>query len=238
MRVFSRDLRKVTVAIPARMASTRLPGKPLAFVGDKPLIAHVIIQALKAKIPDEVVVATDSSEIYQVALKYGARPIMTSSSHQSGSDRIWEAVGDQKGVIINVQGDEPFIEPELIDALASEVLGGHSVVTACAPLIGDQNDPSIVKILVKNGFADKFSRDPLGPRQYQHMGIYAYHFEALKLFTSWPRSRSEQQFSLEQLRFMDNGISIRVIEWPKAGVSVDTPQDLEIANEIYQLLQF
>lgn len=236
---------KKVIVIPARYESTRLPGKPLLEISGKSLIHLVYERARESRLKDRVIIATDDQRIIDAASSFGAEAVMTSPSCKSGTDRVFEAVKDtDAGLIINVQGDEPFIRPDMIDLLFS-VMENESldVATLCAPVTDDNeySNPNTVKVVLdKNGFALYFSRSPIPyvrngntrPMLYKHIGIYGFKGEFLKQFVSMPKSRLEETESLEQLRILENGFRIRVLTTHYDGFGIDTMEDLQRARLI------
>ena len=235
------------ILIPARMASTRLPGKPLADINGKPMICHVVDRAHEAGI-GEPVVATDSAEIVSAVEALGARAVMTGDHHESGSDRIWEAVEkvDPDGraeIIINVQGDLPTIEGEVIRQSVLPLENDAVDIATLATEIRNEeerNNPNVVKAigtpLSENHLrALYFSRATApygdGPH-YHHIGLYAYRRAALEKFVSLPPSTLEQREKLEQLRALENGMRIDIQLVDSVPLGVDTPQDLETARKV------
>ena len=239
---------KFTAIIPARYASTRFPGKPLAMLGSRPVIQRVYEQAVQTV--DEVYVATDDERIYHTVETFGGKAVMTRSDHKSGTDRIEEAaetIGCDADVIINIQGDEPFIEKsqiktlkELFDSTETQIgtLGKRfeSATSAINP-----NSPKIVTD--KQGFALYFSRSVIpfvrgaeGDGWFdqfpylKHLGIYAYRRDVLREITRLPQSPLEKAESLEQLRWLENGYRIRVGLTDVETVGIDTPEDLQRAE--------
>jgi 3-deoxy-manno-octulosonate cytidylyltransferase (CMP-KDO synthetase) len=238
--------------IPARYASSRFPGKPLVLIGNKPMIQRVYDQAKKTL--DLVWVATDDERIYDAVSDFGGKAIMTSSDHQSGTDRCAEAVikiyhetGKKIDIVINIQGDEPFIKPEQIDLLKNCFLDKTvelaTLVRKVEPGedIFNPNQPKV--ILDSKGNAIYFSRTAIPYIRdaeksdwskkhvfYKHLGLYAYRSETLKKITLLPRSLLEISESLEQNRWIENGYRIRtaITDWESIGI--DTPDDLEKAN--------
>lgn len=231
---------KAVAVIPARYGSTRLPGKPLLDICGKPLIQRVWDVVARVHGLDEIIVATDDERIAKVVQEFGGSAMMTSPDCQSGSDRVREVAQTvDADVYVNVQGDEPLLEPSAIEKLLKVFAYDSSVqvATLCSPISREEaQSPNQVKVVCDHaGNALYFSRarlpfvreaneraDYLG-----HVGIYAYRREALCSFTSLPVSSLEQAEKLEQLRFLQAGIPIRVIEVPKMGVGVDTQKDLE-----------
>ena len=231
---------KAVAVIPARYGSTRLPGKPLLDICGKPLIQRVWDVVARVHGLDEIIVATDDERIVQVVRDFGGRAVMTSSDCQSGSDRVREVAQTvDADVYVNVQGDEPLLEPSAIEKLLDVLAQDDSVkvATLCSPISQEEaQSPNQVKVVRDHaGNALYFSRAPLpfvreaneAADYLGHIGIYAYRKAALCSFTSLPVSSLEQAEKLEQLRFLQAGIPIRVIEVPRMGVGVDTQEDLE-----------
>ncbi len=227
---------KVVVVIPARMASSRLPGKPLADIGGVPMIVRVLRRASMAVLPERVLVATDDERIVEAVRGAGGEAVMTRADHVSGSDRVWEAVeGLDFDVVVNVQGDEPFVEPTLIDRLARAAMGpGVQVATAAAPLARQGEPPSVVRVAVgAGGLALDFARrDIAGARCLHHVGVYAYRRAALLAFVELEPSPGERHERLEQLRLHENGYRLAVVEIGESPLSVDTPEDLARARQL------
>lgn len=235
--------------LPARWGSSRFPGKPLHPIAGKPLIRHVWEQCQRCRRLDEVVIATDDERIFAAARDFGARVVMTSPEHPTGTDRLAEAIAalPTAGIIINIQGDEPLIDPELIDELAAVMTGepGLDMATAANPLDPADpavQDPNVVKVVTAlDGRALYFSRSPLpffrhavaGLPVYRHKGIYAYRRTFLERFVTWPPSPLERAESLEQLRALENGASIRVLPTLDTSPGVDTPEQ---AAEVERLI--
>lgn len=231
--------------IPARYASTRFPGKPLADIGGKSMIQRVYEQVKKSKLVTDVIVATDNQEIFDHVTKFGGRVRMTKESHVSGTDRCYEALTLQKApfdYVINIQGDEPFIQPEQIDLLA-RLLDGKTEIATLVKKIEDPEqlfNPNVVKAVVAaNGEALYFSRSTVPHirntpeadwmskhRFYKHIGMYAYRTDVLKRLTELPVSGLEKAESLEQLRWLENGFRIKVAETNTETIGIDTPEDL------------
>lgn len=235
--------------IPARWASTRVPGKPLHHIAGKPLVQHVWERCQQCSKLDEVVIATDDQRIFDAALEFGAKAVMTSEKHPTGTDRIAEAADafPDAAYLINVQGDEPLIDPELIDQLAVALHQDHGVAmaTAANPITDEAllEDANVVKcVLALNGDALYFSRSPLPFRRssspslqlYRHKGIYAYRRDFLQKFVTWAPSPLELAESLEQLRALENSARIKVLITDDESPGVDT---LEQAQQIEDLLK-
>ena len=244
------------VIIPARMASTRLPDKPLADIGGKPMVVRVAERAMQS-LAARVIVATDHDEVVAACARHGVIAHMTRADHPSGTDRIAEvaaAVGlPEDAVIVNVQGDEPLIDPALINACAARVHAEVPVATAAHPIhaVADLFNPNVVKVVLDaRGDALLFSRAPLPwdrdafardrtvmPDDYvalRHVGIYAYRQSFLQLYPSLPPAPIERIEALEQLRVLWNGhrIAVHMVdEAPAAGV--DTPEDLERVRRLF-----
>lgn len=232
------------VLIPARMASTRLPGKPLIDIAGKPMIVHVMERAKAAHL-GEVVVATDSEAIAAAIEKAHGRAIMTSAEHQSGSDRIYEALCDldperRYRIVVNVQGDLPTVSPADIRAALGPLNDGDVDITTLAAEIrieAELTDPNVVKVsgeaISPQRFrATRFTRDDAEGRgpHYHHIGLYAYRRAALERFVKLPPSANEQRERLEQLRAMDAGMRIDVVIVDSVPLGVDTPEDLDKAR--------
>lgn len=231
---------KAIAVIPARYASTRLPGKPLLDICGKPLIQHVWETVSRARGLDEVVVATDDMRIAHAVQAFGGKVCMTSPDCRSGSDRVREVAASLAAdVYVNVQGDEPLLEASAIERLRDVFTEDASVqvATLCSRISEEQaRSPHQVKVVRDHaGNALYFSRAPLpfvrdsgeSTEFLGHVGIYAYRADALRGFASLPFSPLEQAEKLEQLRFLQAGIPVRVLEVPPMGVGVDTPEDLE-----------
>ncbi|MGB9235624.1 MAG: 3-deoxy-manno-octulosonate cytidylyltransferase [Terriglobales bacterium] len=234
---------KVVAVIPARLASTRLPRKMLREIAGEPLIAWVYRAVEGCRSLDEVVVATDSDEICQCCRQRGFHVRMTSPAHRSGTERAHEISCALKAdVYLNVQGDEPLTRPEHIESLVALMTApGVEVGTLKTPAAEvDVNNPDAVKVVTEtSGRALYFSRatiphdrDGTRLRYYKHLGLYAYTKRALDMFIGWPESSLERSERLEQLRFLENGVSIYVAETPFDTVGVDTEEDLRRVEEI------
>ena len=245
-----------TLVIPSRYQSTRLPGKPLADIGGKPMVQRVYEQALQSK-AQRVIIATDNSLIEEVAKGFGAQVVMTSPEHLSGTDRLAEVADklqlDASEIVVNVQGDEPLIPPVVIDQVASNLAANpHCDAATLSHAIHDTaefQDTSAVKVVIDgNGVALYFSRAPIpwprdlditdeslphGFKPQRHLGIYAYRAELLRRFVTWPAAPLEKLESLEQLRILHQGYKIHVQE-SKVSVpgGVDNPEDLERVRQL------
>lgn len=231
--------------IPSRYASTRLPGKPLVDICGKPMVQHVYERVRRVSLFDEVLVATDDERIANVVEAFGGAACMTSPDCPSGSDRLIEvAKSHPADVYVNVQGDEPLVEPASIEKLARAMLDDPSLQmgTLCYPISAEQaQNPNLVKVVrAHNGNALYFSRSPIpfprsggiAPQYFGHLGMYAYRREFLMNFGSLPYSPLENTEKLEQLRVLQAGIAIRVLEVEATGPGVDTPEDLEAVRRI------
>ena len=239
---------KVLCVIPARYASTRLPGKPLADICGKPMICRVYDRAKRAKRVEKTVVATDDERVKRAVEEDGGEAVMTRKDHNSGTDRLAEAVAGypDMDLVINVQGDEPLIEPKVIDRLAAAFDDDEDLMMATVKArMDDEEDmrnPNNVKVVTdKDGYALYFSRSLMPyPREdtdcpvYKHIGIYAYRRDFLLKYAKMPQTMLEKTESLEQLRALENGFRIKVIESDANFVGVDTAEDLSRVNEIYR----
>jgi 3-deoxy-manno-octulosonate cytidylyltransferase (CMP-KDO synthetase) len=231
--------------IPARYGSKRLPGKPLLDLGGKPVIRHVYDRAREAGIFSRILVATDSTEIAQVVADFGGEAVMTASHHRSGTERIAEpARGIEAEVVINIQGDEPFLHPEMLRQLWTSFKVEEAAVmgTFRYPLARQEDllNPNVVKVVTDSrGYALYFSRAPIphclsaghllaeGRRGcFKHVGVYAYRRDFLIRFPSLPRSTLEEAENLEQLRVLENGFRIRVYDSAWETLGIDTEEDL------------
>lgn len=240
----------VIAVIPARYNSQRFPGKLMQLLGPKAIIRHTYDNTLATGLFSKVFVVTDSQLIYDDIVSNGGNAIMSINEHESGSDRIAEAVADMDvDIIINVQGDEPFVRKEPLEKLInvfSGADGGGVQVASLMHVITDPNlihNPNQVKVVVGlNSDALLFSRSPipyhrdttLPATYYGHIGVYAFRKQALMNFTKWPQTPMEKLEKLENLRYQENGVFIRMVLVDFKGVGVDTPEDLEVAKEIYK----
>lgn len=238
--------------IPARYDSTRFEGKLLADLCGKPVIQHTWENAKKSKSIEDLIIATDDKRIYSFVKGFGAKAIYTSKAHRSGSDRLTEVVStiDTK-VVVNIQADEPFIHPTMIDDVVSFLLRDKSIhmATLCHKIKDEHDllDPNVVKVVTdRKGFALYFSRSPIpytsrseteAMSHYKHIGLYAYTKDFLFTFKSLPQSRLEKIERLEQLRVIENGYRIKVIETRFDTIGIDTPEDLQKAIELIKGLK-
>jgi len=227
--------------IPARWGSTRLEGKVLAPIAGKPMIQHVFERAKQSKKLDEVIIACDEENILQAALSFGAVAVLTSKDHPSGSDRIAEAVENKKvDIIVNIQGDEPLIHPQVIDALVEALENDVEcrMATVIKAISGpwELDNPNVVKAVVdENRYAISFSRSAPVVKDavvYKHLGIYAYRKDFLLKFRYLPKSVNEKRERLEQLRALEAGYRIKTVLTDIETVGVDTPEDLNRVREI------
>lgn len=240
--------------IPARFQSERLPGKPLALIDEKPMIQWVFERASRTHTLDDVLIATDDSRIVEAVKAFGGDVVMTSASHQSGTDRIAEvAEAAETDLVVNIQGDEPLIEPEVIDAAVRPLLDDTEIemgTIACPIAPEDLEDPNVVKVVFDHrNRALYFSRAPIPhqarprssgtmqePAHWQHIGLYVYRKAFLLQFTNYPVGKLEQLERLEQLRALENGHVIHVEPTEYRSISVDTPEDLANVRQIFQTI--
>ncbi|MFQ5329109.1 MAG: 3-deoxy-manno-octulosonate cytidylyltransferase [Thermodesulfobacteriota bacterium] len=241
----------VCAIIPARYASIRLKGKPLADIAGKPMIEWVYRAVERAKSIDEVMVAADDDRVVNAVTGFGGRVVLTSTAHPSGTDRVAEAArGVEHEIIVNIQGDEPLLEPEAIDEAVAPLLADEDVIMATLKRrIENRNDlenPNVVKVVTdRDGFALYFSRHPIPyvrghgddgnatPRtHYKHIGLYAYRSKFLFSFAAMQPTPLEEAERLEQLRALENGYRIMVVETTCDSVAVDTEADLQRVRDI------
>jgi len=246
-------MRSDTVAIiPARLRSTRLPGKALALIGNRPMICHVAERTRRARGLGGVIVATDDEQIRDAVLGVGGQVTMTRADHPSGTDRLAEvAAGLDAAVLINVQGDLPLLDPAMIELLASRMASEPALpmATLATPIVGEAEwrSPHVVKVVFGgDGRALYFSRSPVPfdrdgarrpdqPLGWRHIGMYAYRREVLLRLAGLRPTPLEERERLEQLRALEHGIAIAVVEWHGAEplIEVDTPEDLERARRAF-----
>ncbi len=237
-------MKKIAV-IPARYASTRFPAKLMQPLGPYPVIIHTLKNTIATELFDEVMVATDSQLIFDEVKKHGGNVVMSKKQHESGSDRIAEAIEDRDvDLVINVQGDEPFVKREPLEKLLQVFQGEEGAKVMVASLMQHLSnpeavkDPNYVKVVVdKNNFSLLFSRSVIPyPRSeekkikyYEHIGVYAFRKQALLNFTNWPITPLEAAEKIECLRYLEYGIRLKMVEVDYMGVEIDTPADLEKA---------
>ncbi|MGH9683612.1 MAG: 3-deoxy-manno-octulosonate cytidylyltransferase [Candidatus Acidiferrales bacterium] len=241
---------KVLVVIPARYASARFPGKPLATIAGKPMIEHVVMRASRAQSQPRVLVATEDDRIIEAVRKFGGETILTRADNKTGTDRVAEvAVHVPAEIYVNVQGDEPLIDPATIDAVVSTMVDDPEIqiATPCAAITrqNDIMDPHIVKVVLDfDSNALYFSRAPVpwvrdtgatvAARHLKHIGVYAFRRDALLEFPTLPPGELERVEQLEQLRWLENGFRIRVVESDYDAVSVDVRADVERVEKLLQ----
>jgi 3-deoxy-manno-octulosonate cytidylyltransferase (CMP-KDO synthetase) len=238
----------VLAVIPARHASSRFPGKPLAMISGRPMIQHVVERVRVARLLTAIVVATDDPRIKSAVESFGGEAVLTRPDHRSGTDRVAEVAAHRAAEIyVNIQGDEPLLNSSVVDAIVAGMLEDESIriATPCVA-IGEANDimdPNVTKV-VRNfdGDALYFSRAPIpwvrdthasvAAQHYKHVGLYAFRREALLEFPTLPPGELEVVEQLEQLRWIENGFRIRVIETDYDAVSVDVPEDIERVEKL------
>jgi len=236
---------KISAFIPARYAATRFPAKLMQKLGDKTVILRTYENTVATGLFDDVVVVTDSDIIYQEITSHNGKAIMSNKQHESGTDRIAEAVADMDvDVIVNVQGDEPFVKTEPLQQLLEvfkKVEGKDIQVASLMQVLTDERsiaDPNYVKVAVDNNMNSlMFSRSVIPYRRdtdlpvtyYEHIGVYAFRRQALLNFTNWKMTPLEKAEKIECLRFLENGIPLKMVVTSYMGVEIDTPEDLEKA---------
>lgn len=236
----------VIAIIPARFESTRLPGKPLALIHGKPMIQHVYERTSAAHGVDRVLVATDDEGVRNAVLAFDGEVVMTDRRHTSGTDRIAEVAAQlEDDIVVNVQGDLPYLDPDMVAQAVAPLRSDATIVmsTLCTPIAGEEEwrNPNVVKVVVgADGFALYFSRAPIphyrdgresgAPFGLRHIGLYVYRREFLLTFAALQPTPLERAEKLEQLRALERGFRIKVVEVEKAAIEVDTPQDLERAR--------
>ena len=240
---------KTLVIIPSRLAAKRLPGKPLLKINGKSIISHVFKKAEEAKI-GEVIVATENQEIFDDVKQNNGQAILTNNHHQTGTDRVYEAVQklnrSDVNLIMNLQGDEPLINVEDIQNLNNQMIQNKSVLGTLASKFVDKklyNDQNVVKVVTKEKLdisnfpeALNFSRNILNENKniYHHLGIYCYDMQTLKTFTSYNQSQNELKNNLEQLRAIDNKIKINVALAKSNSIGIDTKEDFVAIKKIME----
>ncbi|MBT0663279.1 3-deoxy-manno-octulosonate cytidylyltransferase [Geobacter pelophilus] len=242
---------KITAVIPARYSSTRFEGKALSDIHGKPMVQHVYERTEKAALVSEVIVATDDERIAAAVRSFGGRAAMTSKDHETGTDRLAEVAARlDSDIIVNVQGDEPLIDPDMIDAAIAPLIEDAAIVMGTLKSricnLHDFLSPNVVKVVTDSaGFALYFSRSPLPNFRdkwndlkdeafvsgkllcYKHVGLYVYRRDFLLKFSQLPPTFLEKAEMLEQLRALENGYRIKVVETSHESIGVDTPADLE-----------
>lgn len=231
--------------IPARYAATRFPGKLMQLLGDKSVIRHTYENTVATGLFDEVIVVTDSDIIFTEITAAGGKAVMSQHEHESGSDRIAEAAAEMDvDIIVNVQGDTPFVKKEPLEKLLKQFDDPAVQVASMMQVLTDRNDimdPNFVKVAVdKNMNSLFFSRAVIPyPRDkefpttyYEHIGVYAFRKQVLMNFTQWPMTPLESAEKVECLRYLENGIPLRMIVVDYMGVEIDTPEDLEKASRL------
>lgn len=240
------DTKKVLAIIPARYQSTRFPGKPLALLAEKPMVQHVYEQVTKVDLIHKVVVATDDQRIYDKVSQFGGNVVMTRQDHETGTDRMVEVVQKEAcDWVLNVQGDEPLINPQDLHRLIQQTFQHQKakLATLIFPIHEEATfqDPNVVKVVLNHRQeALYFSRAPIPFQKIQqqppwkHIGVYLYQRDFLLTYNSWERSKLESTEQLEQLRILENGHSIFCVIAEEEGVGVDTPDDLKRAETYFQ----
>ncbi|MCS7066695.1 MAG: 3-deoxy-manno-octulosonate cytidylyltransferase [Fimbriimonadales bacterium] len=237
---------KVIGVIPARMAATRLPGKPLLPIAGKPMIQWVWERARQAQTLDELYIATPDAAIMQAAESFGAQAMLTSHAHRSGTDRLAEVARRTDGAIyVNIQGDEPLLDPRGIDRAVQPLLNDPEVMMSSLYCLAQPHEydlPSVVKVVLdRHGNALYFSRSRIPyPREatglpvYKHIGLYVYRRELLLQFAEWEPTPLERTEALEQLRVLEHGYRIRMVPFEYASIAVDTEEDLARVRQILE----
>ncbi len=239
---------EIAAIIPARYASTRFPGKPLAMANGKPLIQYVFEAVSRSSLVKRVIVATDDERIFKAVREFGGEAEMTLQNHSTGTDRISEVAKRLKtDIIVNVQGDEPLIEPDVINETVKPLMNNSEILMATLKtrIITNEElkDPNVVKVVTdRDDFALYFSRFPIPyvrdtasqphPAHYKHIGIYVYKKDFLLKFAQMRPTLLEEAEKLEQLRALENGYKIKVVETDYNSIGVDTPEDLERIKRI------
>jgi 3-deoxy-manno-octulosonate cytidylyltransferase (CMP-KDO synthetase) len=229
--------------IPARYAATRFPAKLMQMLGNKTVIRHTYDNTVATGLFDNVYVVTDSEIIFNEIIGHGGKAVMSIKNHESGSDRIAEAIENMEvDTIVNVQGDEPFVQKEPLQKLLQVFEDENVEVASLMQVLTEEKfiaDPNYVKVVVdKNMNALLFSRSPIPYQRdknfaavyYEHIGVYAFKKQALLNFTNWPMSPLEAVEKIECLRYVENGIAIKMIVTQYMGIEIDTPEDLQRAN--------
>jgi 3-deoxy-D-manno-octulosonate cytidylyltransferase len=236
---------KKIAMIPARYAATRFPAKLMQMLGDKTVILHTYNNTVATELFDEVVVVTDSEIIFNEIANNGGKAVMSVKVHESGSDRIAEAIENiEVDIVVNVQGDEPFVQKEPLEKLLEVFEDENVQVASLMQVLKDENfiaDPNYVKVAVdKNMNSLFFSRSPIpyhrdknmAPVYYEHIGVYAFRKQALLNFTSWEMTPLEAAEKIECLRYLENGVPLKMIVIEYMGIEIDTPEDLVRAAKL------
>ena len=236
---------KIGAFIPARYAATRFPAKLMQVLGDKTVIRHTYDNTLATGLFNEVYVVTDSEIIFNEIISHGGKALMSKKEHESGSDRIAEAIEHLNiDIVVNVQGDEPFVKKEPLEKLIAVFKDDKVEVASLMQVLTNSDlisDPNYVKVAVdKNMYALFFSRSVIPyPRNtelaipyYEHIGVYAFKKQALLNFTNWPMSPLEAAEKIECLRYLENGVSIKMVVTNYMGIEIDTPEDLMKAAKL------
>jgi 3-deoxy-manno-octulosonate cytidylyltransferase (CMP-KDO synthetase) len=230
---------KKIAMIPARYAATRFPAKLMQMLGNKTVILHTYNNTVATNLFDEVIVVTDSEIIYSEIVNNGGKALMSIKEHESGSDRIAEAVASiNVDIVVNVQGDEPFVQREPLEKLLHVFDDEKVQVASLMQVLKEEKfiaDPNYVKVAVdKNSNALFFSRSPIpyhrdkniSPVYYEHIGVYAFRKQALLNFTAWPVTPLEAAEKIECLRYLENGVPLKMVVTQYMGIEIDTPEDL------------
>jgi 3-deoxy-manno-octulosonate cytidylyltransferase (CMP-KDO synthetase) len=238
---------KKSAFIPARYAATRFPAKLMQMLGSKTVIRTTYDNTIATGLFDEVIVVTDSEIIYNEITQHGGKAKMSIKQHESGSDRIAEAIADMDvDIVVNVQGDEPFVQKEPLQKLLQVFEDDAVQVASLMQILAEQKfivDPNYVKVAVdKNMNSLMFSRSPIPyhrdtnitPTYYEHIGVYAFRKQALLNFSNWSITPLEAAEKIECLRYLENGVPLKMIVTEYMGVEIDTPEDLERANGILE----
>jgi 3-deoxy-D-manno-octulosonate cytidylyltransferase len=236
---------KKIAMIPARYAATRFPAKLMQMLGDKTVILHTYNNTVATGLFDEVMVVTDSEIIFTEITSHGGKAVMSIKEHESGSDRIAEAVATMDvDIVVNVQGDEPFVQKEPLEKLLAVFTDSTVQVASLMQVLHVQefiDDPNYVKVAVdKNMNALMFSRSPIPyhrnknitPVYYEHIGVYAFRKQALLSFTAWPITPLEAAEKIECLRYLENGVPLKMVVTKYMGIEIDTPEDLKRAASL------
>lgn len=231
-------LKKIAI-IPARYAATRFPAKLMQVLGNKTVIRHTYDNTVATELFDDVFVVTDSEIIFNEIVEHGGKAIMSKKNHESGSDRIAEAAANlDVDIIVNVQGDEPFVQRKPLEKLLATFNDASVQVASLMQVLTDEKliaDPNYVKVVVdKNMNALLFSRSVIPykrdagitPTYYEHIGVYAFKKQALLNFTNWPITPLEAAEKIECLRYLENGVSLKMVVTDYMGIEIDTPEDL------------